>query len=54
MTAALVLAIALPMIAGLAYALARQAWTVDRPRKDGYANEWAAQKGQRPHTSIHR
>lgn len=47
-------AIIAPFAAGLGYALTKQDWTVDRPRKDGYANAWAAQKGERPHSSRHR
>jgi hypothetical protein len=52
---ALILAFALaPFAIGLAYALAKQDWSADRPRPDGYANEWAARKAQRPHTSRAR
>lgn len=55
MTAIIALAALAPFAAGLTYALwANRHQTTDRPRADGYANEWAARKGALPATGRHR
>lgn len=54
MTALIALAALLPFAAGLGYALLKQDFTADRPRADGYANDWAAKKGALPATGRHR